>query len=84
MHCNMTKKYRKQLCRLQQFCTTAKKNMRIQCAGKVKYFTPDRVYKEKQLTDFERGYLAGRHSAFNDVQKEIHSMIEIAESTFYL
>lgn len=79
---NITKTHRKQLIKLQEFCTTAKKSMKICRLGKYEHFTPARVYKEKQLTDFERGYIAGRHSAFNDVQKELHSMIESAKLIF--
>ena len=44
------------------------------------YLTPDRYHREKVLTDFERGYIDGRHSAFNDVRREIHTMINSSET----
>ena len=71
------KKYRKLLGKLQFFCSHSKKNMsewryndRTR-RNEYMYLTPDR---------FERGYLVGRHAAFNDVLREIHSMIETSES----
>lgn len=39
----------------------------------------ERIIKRKNLTDFERGYIQGKHSAFNDVLIELHKMIEYAD-----
>ena len=80
------KKYRKLLGKLQFFCSYSKRHMSEWRYNdrtrrtEYMYFTPDRYYRNKQLTDFERGYLVGRHAAFNDVLREIHSMIETSES----
>lgn len=82
---NGLKKYRKLLYKLQYFCSNSKRTM-IEWRyndrtrrHEYMYFTPDRYYRNKQLTDFERGYLVGRHAAFNDVLREIHSMIQTSE-----
>ena len=31
------------------------------------------------LTDFERGYIAGKHAAYNDVLRKIQKMVEDAD-----
>ena len=84
---NGLKKYRKALIELQNFCSASKKvmepimtfNVNLHCYV-FKHFTTDRIHKEKVLTDYERGYIAGRHAAFNDVLKELHIMLETSES----
>jgi hypothetical protein len=35
--------------------------------------------KKKYLTDYERGYFAGQHKAYNEVLKKVGSMIDNAE-----
>lgn len=78
------KKYRKFLMKLQNFCSESKRSMIKEYFNGKKitrsYLTPDRYHREKVLTDFERGYLVGRHAAFNDVNREIHEMLESSES----
>ena len=66
---NVTK-YRKLLHRIQYFCTTQKYMMSV-------YFTSRRKTTDT-LTDYENGYLNGRHSAFNDVLRELEIMIRDA------
>lgn len=79
------KKYRKLLSKLQYFCRHSKRSMgewRYNDStrrNEYMYLNPDRYYRNKQLTDFERGYLVGRHAAFNDMLREIHSMLQTSE-----
>jgi len=61
-------KYRKLLYALQFYCRQAKG-----------YLYKDFVFSKKILTDFERGYIAGKHAAYNDVLRELQKMSEHAE-----
>ena len=74
-------KYRKLLYNLQQFCSQAKKELYKLYDKKVLYITSSgqKKYKPKTLTDFERGYIDGKHSAYNDVLKELNKMCEYAD-----
>lgn len=78
---NITK-YRKNLVYLQNFCTKAKRSG-LEFLEKNGIFRSvsmnERIIKRKNLTDFERGYIQGKHSAFNDVLIELHKMIEYAD-----
>lgn len=62
-------KYRKLLQSLQEFCREQKSH--LYC---------DMIRPKKTLTQFERGRLDGQHAAYNKVIKELHSMIEFAET----
>lgn len=78
---NVTK-YRKNLVYLQNFCTKAKRSgLGFLEKNGILRSTPmnDRITKRKNLTDFERGYIQGKHSAYNDVLIELHKMIEYAD-----
>lgn len=60
-------KYRKLLQELQCFCRTSKSNLW-------------NAYPNKRfLTDYERGYIAGQHGAYNKVLREVESMVVHAE-----
>lgn len=52
-------KYRKLLHELQCFCKDAKRKAQDECC-------------KRNMTDFERGVIAGKSSAYNDLIKEIH------------
>lgn len=77
---NVTK-YRKILYKLQYFCKEAKRSGCGYYDNGLFHITPmnNRINNKKKLTDFERGYIEGKHSAFNDVLRELHSMIVQAE-----
>lgn len=60
-------KYRKLLQKLQFFCKTNKSNL-------WSLFTAKRY-----LTDYENGYIAGQHAAYNKVLREVESMMFRAE-----
>ena len=62
-------KYRKLLYKLQIFCKTNKSNLWRDIV----------LPKKSPLTDYERGYIAGQHSAYNKVLRETQSMITGAE-----
>ena len=62
-------KYRKLLYEIQFFCRISKSNL---LSG---FMFP----KKKYLTDYERGYFAGQHKAYNEVLKKVGSMIDYAE-----
>lgn len=74
-------KYRKNLIYLQRFCTKAKRSGVSFLDNGILRYTPmnNRITKKKNLTDFERGYIQGKHSAYNDVLIELHKMIEYAD-----
>ncbi len=61
-------KYRKLLYNLQFFCKQKKR-----------YLYKDFAGKGHLLTDFERGYIDGKHAAYNDVLREVHDMSNSAE-----
>ena len=65
------KKYRKLLYNLQYFCSSAKwtLNKDFCFKGRIK----------KGYTDFERGFITGRHAAYNEVLRELHKMVEYAD-----
>lgn len=60
-------KYRKLLRKLQYFCRTGKSNLW------------NAYFNKKILTDYERGYIAGQHAAYNKVLREMESMVVCAE-----
>lgn len=62
---NVTK-YRKLLYNIQYFCSHAK-------------WTLSRNYYSKRLTDFERGVIQGKHTAYKEVLKELNKAIEYAD-----
>lgn len=60
-------KYRKLMRNLQLFCRTSKSNLW-------------NAYPNKRfLTDYEHGYIAGQHAAYNKTLREIESMMVRAE-----
>lgn len=61
-------KYRKLLYELQFFCRQKKG-----------YLYKDFVFPKKRLTDFERGYIDGKHAAYNDVLRKVNDMSNSAE-----
>ena len=61
-------KYRKLLYKLQFHCRRAKG-----------YIYKELTFPKKILTDFERGYIAGKHAAYNDVLRKVQKMSEFAE-----
>ena len=61
-------KYRKLLYKLQFFCRQKKG-----------YLYKDFAFPKKRLTDFERGYIDGKHAAYNDVLRKVQRMHELAE-----
>lgn len=62
-------KYRKLLRELQYFCRINKGNL-------WKHFErPNKHY----LTDYERGYIAGQHGAYNNVLRELEARMVSAE-----
>ena len=63
-------KYRKLLYKLQYFCRINKSHL---WAG---FMFPNK----KHLTDYERGWIAGQHAAYNKVLRELQSMMASAES----
>lgn len=60
-------KYRKLLRELQCFCRTKKSNLWNMFPNK------------RYLTDYERGYIAGHHGAYNEALRGIESMVVRAE-----
>lgn len=60
-------KYRKLLRELQYFCRTKKSNLWNMFSDK------------KYLTDYERGYIAGQHGAYNEALREMERMVVRAE-----
>lgn len=62
-------KYRKLLETLQRFCREQKSH--LYC---------DMIRPKKTPTEFERGVIDGKHAAYNSVMKELHAMIEYAET----
>lgn len=65
-------KYRKLLQELQYFCKCAKK-------GLWRCFESPIGYHTHHLTDYERGYIAGQHGAYNDILRELNARIFEAE-----
>ena len=63
---NVTK-YRKLLYSIQECCKQRKESTNL-----IAYT------KKSPLTDFERGVIQGKHSAYNNVIKILHEMIECA------
>lgn len=62
-------KYRKLLRELQCFCRTKKS-----------YLWKDFMYPNKHyLTDYERGYIAGQHAAYNETLRELETKVVHAE-----
>lgn len=61
-------KYRKLLYKLQFFCKQKKS-----------YLYKDFIFPKKRLTDFERGYINGKHAAYNDVLRKVDKMSQYAE-----
>ena len=74
-------KYRKLLYNLQFFCSCSKKELYKLLDKKVLQITlsGQKKYKTKKLTDFERGYIDGKHSAYNEVLRELQKMVEYAD-----
>lgn len=62
-------KYRKLLYNLQYFCKENKSSLWL------KYISP----KKRCLTDYERGWIAGQHAAYNEVLRETQRMMFFAE-----
>lgn len=62
---NVTK-YRKLLYNLQHFCSHEK-------------WLLSRTRYNKIYTDFERGIIQGKHSAYNEVLRELNRMVEDAD-----
>ena len=62
-------KYRKLLYEIQQFCKISKLNIWKNCV----------LPKKRQLTDYERGCLAGQQKAYNEVLRQVGAMIDSAE-----
>lgn len=62
-------KYRKLLYEVQFFCRTSKS----------KLWNSLVFPKKKYLTDYERGYIAGQHKAYNEVLRKVGTMIDTAE-----
>ena len=60
-------KYRKLLRELQYFCRINKSNLW------------DMFSNKKCLTDYERGYIAGHHAAYNKVLRELEYKVVSAE-----
>ena len=60
-------KYRKLLRNIQYFCRTNKSNLWNMFSNK------------RYLTDYENGYIAGQHAAYNKVLREVESMVVNAE-----
>ena len=65
-------KYRKLLRELQFFCRKSKSNL-------WRFFDNPYDSNKHYLTDYERGYIAGQHKAYNEVLKKVGAMIDHAE-----
>ena len=61
------KEYRKILQKIQLFCSDMKSE------------TNKDWNKKKRLTDFERGIIQGKHSAYNEVNRKLDEMVRFAE-----
>lgn len=56
-------KHRKLLDEIQQFCSCAKQKTNFM----------------HRTTDYERGFVAGKHAAYNDVLRELHQRMRHAD-----
>ena len=65
-------KYRKLLRELQYFCRAAKGSL-------WRLFESPIGYPTHYLTDYERGYIAGQHGAYNNVLRELEARVVKAE-----
>lgn len=62
-----SKKVKRILAYVQQVITSKKQNIH-------------NLYNKKKLTDYERGVICGMHTAYNDIQRELHSLIKCADN----